>query len=161
MKHSMYIPALWWAAFLITTPAAQAEPSVVGQALVVTASTQDGAKLDAGVFKNKVSMVFYWSTRCAVCISHLAELRANLAGWKDKPFVLITVNVDADAANWRNYENFVAKTSAARPISLWEAQGATGKLPITLVADSVGTVKYRYEGRIATDSWDNVAELLP
>ena len=138
-----------------------AEPAALKQPLAVVATTLDGGKFDASVLKDKVVMVYYWSTGCAVCRSHLAELRANLAGWKNKPFALVTVNIDTDAAQWRAYEHIVAQTHAVRPISVWESKGASGKLPITLVADTAGMVKYRYDGRIAPESWDSVAELLP
>jgi thiol-disulfide isomerase/thioredoxin len=147
----------------LTAPAALAEPSAIKQALAVSATTLEGGKFDQSQLKDKVVMVYYWSTGCAVCRSHLSELRANLAGWKGKPFALVTVNVDADAAQWRAYEHIAGQTQAQalRPISVWESRGAMGKLPITLVADTAGVVKYRYEGRIAPESWDSVAELLP
>lgn len=140
---------------------AAAEPAALKQPLVVSATTLDGSKFDSAQIKNKVVMVFYWSTNCAVCRSHLSELRANLSGWKNKPFALVTVNVDADAAQWRAYEGIAAQTQTVRPMAVWEPKGAMGKLPITLVADTAGIVKYRYDGRIAPESWDSVAELLP
>ena len=140
---------------------AWAEPATVKQALAVSATALDGSKFDSASLKGKVVMVYYWSTSCAVCRSHLSELRTNLAGWKNKPFALVTINVDADAAQWKAYEQIASQTQAVRPISVWEAKGALGKLPITLVTDMTGTVKYRYDGRIAPESWDSVAELLP
>ena len=143
------------------TSASWAEPAALKQPLVVSATTLEGGKFDASVLKGKVVMVYYWSTDCAVCRSHLSELRVNLAGWKNKPFALVTVNIDTEAAQWRAYEHIAAQTQAVRPISVWESKGAIGKLPITLVADTAGVVKYRYEGRIAPESWDSVAELLP
>ncbi|OYT90266.1 MAG: redoxin [Burkholderiales bacterium PBB3] len=138
-----------------------AEPAALKQPVLISASTLEGGKFDASTLKGKVVMVYYWSTSCAVCRSHLAELRTNLAGWKNKPFALVTVNVDADAAQWRAYEYIAGQTQTVRPISVWESKGASGKLPITLVTDTAGIVKYRYEGRIAPESWDSVAELLP
>ncbi len=147
------------AAVLMGSPS-WAEPAALKQPLAVSATTLEGGKYDASNLKGKVVMVYYWSTDCSVCRSHLAELRANLAGWKNKPFALVTVNVDADATQWRAYEHIVAQTQSVRPVSLWESRGAMGKLPITLVADTSGVVKYRYEGRIAPESWDSVAELL-
>ena len=146
---------------MLGAPLAWAEPSALKQPLVVSATTLEGGKFDASTLKGKVVMVYYWSTGCAVCRSHLSELRANLTGWKNKPFALITVNIDTDAAPWRAYEHIAVQTQSVRPISLWEPKGASGKLPITLVADTTGAVKYRYEGRIAPESWDSVAELLP
>ena len=105
-----------WAATLAALPS-WAEPAALKQALAVSGATLDGGKFNASALKDKVVMVYYWSTGCAVCRSHLSELRANLAGWKNKPFAL--------------------------------------------VANTAGAVQYRYEGRIAPESWDSVAELLP
>lgn len=161
MKKLSIASSVFALAAALGASTAWAEPAALKQPLAVSATTLDGAKFDTSVLKNKVVMVYYWSTSCAVCRSHLSELRANLAGWKNKPFVLVTVNVDADAAQWRAYEQIAAQTQTVRPISVWESKGASGKLPITLVADTAGVVKYRYEGRIAPESWDSVAELLP
>lgn len=161
MKFFPMAPVLLAIALAVGAKPVSAEPAGLKQPLTLNAAHLDGSIFDASKLKGKVVMVYYWSTSCAVCRSHLAELRANLAGWKSKPFTLITVNVDADAAQWRAYEDIAAQTQVLRPISLWEPKGAMGKLPITLVADSASTVKFRYEGRIAPESWDAVADLIP
>ena len=80
-------------------------------------------------------MVYYWSTSCAVCRSHLSELRANLAGWINKPYAFVTGNTDTDAAQWRAYGHNASQTQAVRLISVWEPTGAFSKLPITLAAE--------------------------
>ena len=159
-KLSIASCVLAWAAALAALPS-WAEPAAVKQPLAVSGTTLEGGKFNASALKDKVVMVYYWSTGCSVCRSHLSELRANLAGWKNKPFALVTVNIDNDAAQWRAYENIASQMQAVRPISLWEPKSASGKLPITLVANMAGVVQYRYEGRIAPESWDSVAELLP
>lgn len=125
------------------------------------ASTLEGADFKSETLKNKVVMVFYWSTSCGVCLSHMAELRANLAGWRGKPFELLTVNVDADMGAWRTYEHIAGQVQAVRPVSLWTANLPKGRLPVTLVIDSKGMVAARHEGRIAPEAWDAVAELMP
>ena len=161
MKKISLVLALLAVSTVLSSASAWAEPAALKQPMLLSASTLEGGKFDASTLKGKVVMVYYWSTSCAVCRSHLSELRTNLAGWKNKPFALVTVNVDADAVQWRAYEQIAAQTQTVRPISVWESNGASGKLPITLVTDTAGIVKYRYEGRIAPESWDSVAELLP
>lgn len=137
---------------------AQSTPS---PPLLAQATTLEGASFDQASLRGKVVMLFYWSTRCAVCRSHLAELRANMLGWRSKPFVLVTVNVDSDSAEWRAYEHIVGQTQTARPVVLWSPGQVSAKLPMTLVLDTKGKVIARHEGRIAPEAWDAVAEILP
>ena len=91
----------------------------------------------------------------------MPELRANLAGWRGKPFVLVTINIDAKMADWRAYEQINAKLEAVRPITLWAGKTTVPKLPLTLVLNTKGQVIARHEGRIAPEAWDDVAEALP
>ncbi len=133
----------------------------VAPPLLAQATTLEGAGFDQASLKGKVVMLFYWSTRCAVCRSHLPELRANMLGWRGKPFVLVTINVDSDASEWRAYERIVTQTQSARPVVLWSPGQVTAKLPLTLVLDTNGKVFARHEGRIAPEAWDSVAEILP
>ncbi|MBC7916496.1 MAG: TlpA family protein disulfide reductase [Rhodoferax sp.] len=135
--------------------------SAAAPPLLAKATTLEGAGFDPTALKGKVVMLFYWSTRCAVCRSHLPELRANMVGWRNKPFVLVTVNVDSDATEWRAYEHLVTQTQSARPVVLWSPGQVATKLPLTLVLDTNGKVFARHEGRIAPEAWDSVAEILP
>ena len=125
------------------------------------ATTLTGERFALGTLKGKVVMLFFWSTQCAVCRSHLPELRANLAGWKDRPFELVTVNVDKDQTEWRAYEKIVAQTSSVRPTAVWQGDLTLAKLPVTVVLDVQGREVARHEGRIAPEAWDDVAALLP
>lgn len=145
---------------LLCGASAQAQ-SAAAPPLLTQATTLEGASFDQSALKGKVVMLFYWSTRCAVCRSHLPELRANMLGWRNKPFVLVTVNVDNDATEWRAYEHLVTQTQSARPVVLWSPGQVAAKLPLTLVLDTNGKVFARHEGRIAPEAWDAVAEILP
>ena len=115
--------------------------------------------------KGKVAVVFFWSTDCTVCLNSLPELRANASGWRAKPFALVTVNVDRSAKDWAAYEEILAKMQAptAGVISLrqTDAHSPLGKLPLTLLIDAKGKLISRFEGRLAPEIWDGVADLLP
>jgi cytochrome oxidase Cu insertion factor (SCO1/SenC/PrrC family) len=139
---------------------AQGRPAAAAP-ITLNATTTEGNVFDTSRLKGKVVLVFYWSTQCAVCRSHLPELRANMAGWKGKPFELVTVNMDANPEEWRSYESIAAKTQSVRPIALWSGEKANFKLPVTVVIDSTGKEAMRLEGRIAPDAWNMVADLLP
>ncbi len=115
--------------------------------------------------RGKVAIVFFWATTCAVCRDSLPELRANLTGWQNKPFSLVTVNVDKNAKDWLAYERIEGQTKQTPKnlIALRQDEGNTVpmKLPLTLLVDTKGKIVSRFEGRIAPEAWDGVAELIP
>ena len=115
--------------------------------------------------RGKVSIVFFWSTACAVCRDSLPELRANLAGWRDKTFALVTVNVDRNPADWQAYERILGQTQSPPKGLFAVRQDATlpapAKLPLTLLVIAQGQVVARFEGRLAPEAWDGVADLMP
>ena len=125
------------------------------------ATLLDGQAFDIAKSRGKVVMVFYWSTNCSVCLNHMPELRANLAGWRNKPFELVTVNVDSKMDDWKTYEQIAAKIENLRPTAVWAAKSPTTRLPLTLVLNAKGQVIARHEGRIAREAWDDVADALP
>jgi len=124
-----------------------------------------GEKFNPDRLRGKVAIVFYWSTTCAVCRNSLPELRLNLNGWRDKPFALVTVNVDKNAEDWLAYERIQDKTQAPPKgliaVRQDEGKSVPMKLPMTLLVDAKGKVIARYEGRLAPEAWDGVADLMP
>ena len=141
---------------------AQAQPAPTP--FQVQATNPQGERFRAQDLKGKVAVVFYWSTSCAVCRDSLPEMRANLAGWKNKPFALVTVNLDRRKDDWLAYENLVNVTQMPGKglITLRQddALPAPAKLPLTLLVDAKGNVVARYEGRVAPEVWDSVADLM-
>lgn len=145
--------------------AAASAPSAPFQDLSLQAHNMGGELFAPKSLQGKVSIVFFWSTSCAVCRDSLPELRANLAGWRDKPFALVTVNVDAKASDWLAYESILSKTKMP-PKTFYalrqdEGRPVPPKLPLTLLVNAQGKVVARYEGRLAPEAWDGVADLLP
>lgn len=125
----------------------------------------NGEKFTEDRIRGKVAIVFYWSTSCAVCRDSLPELRKNLSGWREKPFALVTVNVDKTASDWQAYERIQSQTQAPTKgqiaLRLDEGKPTPIKLPLTLLVDAKGKVVARYEGRLAPEAWDGVADLMP
>lgn len=143
-----------------TSPIAEVQP---GQALHWQGKSVHDTTSDARQLQGNVSVVFVWSSTCAVCRSALPELRANANGWAQKPFTLITLNVDRQRNDWAAYEQLVARANAqpANMRSYWVGELTLPvRLPLTLVLDAQGKVQARYEGRMAPQAWDTVAELL-
>lgn len=148
-----------------STPAAPASPvSLAGKAL-------DGRAVDLAQWRGKVVMVFYWNTNCVVCLEKMPELRANAAGWRAKPFVLVLVSTDRRRADVESYVRTVQaiEPDAVKVPLLWAGEAGYGdtvatrkeRMPLTVVLDAKGQVAHRIEGRMAPEAWDAVADLLP
>jgi hypothetical protein len=79
--------------------------------------------------------------------------------------VLVTVNVDRARDDWVGYENIASRTQMPASGLLALRQDALvpapTRLPLTLLVDTQGKVVARFEGRLAPEVWDGVAELLP
>jgi thiol-disulfide isomerase/thioredoxin len=148
-----------------STAAAQTTPlPAVGNAFLLSAFNADGARFDASSIRGNVTVAFFWATTCAVCRDSLPELRANLAGWRNKPFSLVVVSVDRQIQDWLAYERLLGKMQAPMRGYFGVHQDETGalpaRLPLTLVVDAKGKVVQRIEGRVAPEVWDTVADLL-
>lgn len=159
MRLSAIATPLCWIACSLGSLAAQAEPLMAVQAHDAKGQAFDMHKLDG-----KVSLLYYWSTGCAVCRDSLPELRANALGWRSKPFLLVTLNVDKQERDWAAYEQIASQTLRNPPpglLSLRSEGAPPPRLPLMLVVDARGEVKARYEGRVAAEAWDAVAGLLP
>ncbi|MDZ7938129.1 MAG: TlpA disulfide reductase family protein [Rhodoferax sp.] len=147
-----------------TMDAPAAGLGMVGGSLSLETADSKGKRITAGAVRGKVAVVFFWSTRCAVCRDSLPELRANAAGWQNKPFTLLAVNLDSRKDDWLTYEKLVDQT--VMPNANWlsvrldGAAPAAQRLPLTLLVDAKGKVIARYEGRLAPEVWDGVADLL-
>jgi thiol-disulfide isomerase/thioredoxin len=151
---------------LTATPARSQIPALptLGKGFELAAENVDRVRFDAAKVRGNVTVVFYWSTGCAVCRDTLPELRANLAGWRNKPFSLVLVNVDRQAQDWQSYERVLGTFRSAPEGYISVRQDTTlpspARLPLTLLLDAKGKVLQRIEGRVAPEVWDSVAELL-
>ncbi|MEO7106090.1 MAG: TlpA disulfide reductase family protein [Rhodoferax sp.] len=145
---------------------AQTAPATATTTMLdLRATDTKGAPFNQDLIRGKVAIVFFWSTSCAVCRDSLPELRVNLNGWREKPFALVTVNVDKSANDWLSYERIQTQTQMPSKsliaVRQDEGKAAPMKLPLTLLVDAKGKVVARYEGRLAPEAWDGVADLMP
>ena len=149
-----------------TTPAAAGSTAIAnGNRLQLPAVYANGQRFSTQALDGTVTVAFFWNTDCAVCRDSLPELRANLNGWKNKPFSLLLVNLDRKASDWQTYEKLVGQTQmnakGLLSVRMEEELPAGTRLPLTLLIDSKGRVLQRFEGRLAPEVWDGVADLLP
>lgn len=181
-RRALAVPGLVWAVVLGAGAVAWA-PSAIAQAAatagnkaaqpvrpaVLKGVTESGKPVDLASLRGKVVMVVAWSTRCAVCLDNMPELRRNLAGWQGQAFELITVNTDATPGALADWHSLRSQTQPAHlqwP-SLWAGAitfsstlDMQGQLPAVWVLDKTGAVRYQVKGRMPAEAWDQVAELL-
>ncbi len=144
--------------------------SVGAQPLIsLEGKSMQGKPFQLSSLRGKVVLLMFWSTDCAVCRNKMPELRQNYEGWKDKPFELVTVNVDKKKQDVEDYEKFISYLVPAKQrfIQLWSGEagyadnvGKTNHLPMTFLIDKTGRVVETYTGRIPSEAWDKIADLL-
>ncbi|WP_372662648.1 TlpA family protein disulfide reductase [Hydrogenophaga sp.] len=129
----------------------------------------NGQRVQLSSMRERVLLLFYWSTACAVCRDKLPELRANVLGWKDQPFTLLGINMDARQADFMAYEKLLALTVPApqRFVSIWagdrqfrENMPKPVHLPHARLLDKSGRLVSEFSGRIPSQAWDKIAELI-
>lgn len=152
-------------------PRAASAPATPAAPVALAGQTLEGQAVDLAQWRGKVVMLFYWNTGCAVCLEKMPELRANAAGWRAKPFVLVLVSTDRRRADVEAYLRTVRaiEPDAAKVPLLWAGEAGyrdtvasrKERLPLTVVLDTKGQVAHRIEGRMAPEAWDAVADLMP
>ena len=147
-----------------------AAPAVPAAAPVMAGQTSRGEAVSLDSLRGSVVLVFVWSSRCPVCLDKLPELRRNLEGWLDKPFVIVALNHDRSADQMANYERALELTGATRAQlkNLW--RGAPGhrdgfgelpqSMPTSLIFDKAGALRKEVRGRVPVELWDDIAELV-
>jgi hypothetical protein len=149
--------------------AGAAAPITVAPTPALEGTTSSGQRFKLSDHRDRVVLVFYWSTGCAVCRDKMGELRANLSGWNNRPFTLIGVNMDPKRQDWIDHERLVAQTvpAAQRFPSVWagdpdfrDTMGRPEKPPGAGLVDKTGKLVETYRGRIPAEAWDRIAELL-
>ena len=148
---------------------AQTPPKPVSPAAELEGITPDGQRIELAALRDRVVLVYYWSTQCPVCLNKMPELRANVAGWRGEAFTLLGVNMDESQEAFASYENLVQPLVAAelRFSSVWgrdpayrDNLGQVTHLPTTLLVDKRGQVVDRFAGRIPPSAWNRIADLL-
>ena len=140
-----------------------------GETAVIQGRTLAGAAFDLASLKGKVVLVLFWSTDCAVCRDKMPEMRANAQGWQGKPFELVSVSFDRRLQDAVDYDRLVTAMVPAsqRFAALWSGDpiykgNATrpAQLPTAWLLDKSGKLVEIYNGRIPSEAWDKIADLL-
>ena len=111
-----------------------------------------GETVSLSEFKGrKVVMVEFWATWCDICNSEVPELLKLYSDWKDRGFELLSIAVPPGDAD--EIRRFVRKNKLSNPTFLDEdlyvaakLYGLTGPLPLKVVIDQKGVVRYAHVG---------------
>ena len=137
--------------------------------VLIRTSAESNFDFDLASTKGKVVLVFHWSTVCAVCLDKMAELRSNIGGWKNKPFVVVAINHDKNRKDFQDYLRIHKSVDGVNEqfIHVFNKDLALNnlykneRLPSSFVLDSQQMLKHTYVGRIPASAWDEIADLLP
>jgi len=108
-----------------------------------------GSQLKLSDYRGKVVLVDFWATWCAPCISALPELEALSRKMAGRPFVVLSVNTDADDLRLRA---FLARHPEPWPQARDRASKTAKEVyhvrgyPTYLVIDREGKVVRKVEG---------------
>ena len=135
----------------------------------IRTSAESPVAFDLANFTGKTVLVFHWRTTCAVCLDKMEELRSNIAGWRNKPFVVLAVNHDKSRQDFQTYLkiNKTIHGDNTQLIHIFNKDliadslysGTT--LPTSYVIDDKQVLRHTYMGRIPAQAWDDIADLLP
>ncbi len=155
------------AAFAALGGLVQAEP--LRGRLTLTGTTLDGRAYDMAQDRGKAMLVFFWSTRCAVCRDKMPELRANYEAWRDKGFQLVAVSLDRHLDELKTYDSVINRMvpPAQKFPMLWRGDvgyrdsfGPVSHTPTSFILDRQGLEVKQVRGRIDPALWDDMAELV-
>lgn len=120
-----------------------AAPEIAGEDL-------DGTQFKLSDYRGKVVLLVFWASWCGPCMAEVPHERELLGRFKDKPFAVVGVNADADAAQarravashyipWRSFWN--GPDGAYGPI---DTQWNLHALPTVYLIDPQGVIRYAY-----------------
>lgn len=111
-----------------------------------------GKTVSLSEFKGrKVVMIEFWATWCDICIHEIPDLLKLYADWKDKGFEFLSIAVPPGEAD--EVRTFLREKKIPYPTFLDEdltvaagLYGLTGPIPIKVVIDHKGVVRYAHVG---------------
>jgi peroxiredoxin len=172
MRRSYFVRAVveLTVAFGLLAGAAQVNamtPNV--EKIQIRTTSESPTWFDLASQSGKTVLVFHWSTTCPVCLDKFNELRSNLVGWRTKPFVVLMINHDRSRQDFLEYVRVTRTINGDSPQLMHVyhkdmAQDSLYKgsaLPTSYVIDEKQVLRHTYLGRIPSDAWNDIADLLP
>jgi thiol-disulfide isomerase/thioredoxin len=113
-------------------------------------TTIDGQKISLDSLAGKVVLIDFWASWCVPCRDAFPHMRAISHKFEGRPFVLLSINLDKDAKEWRD---FVARNDM--PWTLCHEDGFDGNvaklfnvraIPSTFSIDADGVLEDQHVG---------------
>ena len=116
--------------------------------------TSTGEKWSTQLIQDKVVLINFWATWCAPCRTEIPLLIAMQASHA-REIQVVGIAVD-DAESVRRFEdegglNYVSLIGLIEGPELMRRYGSAGQLPLTLVFDRTGALRYRKTGELKGD----------
>ena len=116
--------------------------------------TSMGEKWSTQLIQDKVVLINFWATWCAPCRTEIPLLIAMQASHAHE-IQVVGIAVD-DAESVRPFEdevglNYVSLIGLIEGRELMRRYGSAGQLPLTLVFDRTGVLRYRKTGELKGD----------
>jgi peroxiredoxin len=169
LYRSALVALIAWA---MPLSVAWAQPQAAAPVMVGESTKKQS--FDLAQLRGKVTLIFFWSTDCPVCLNKLPELRRNLAGWKGKDFVIVAVNQDRAVSDLMNYEQVLMKAAPGdaqldkQMVMVWRKNPTHSdnfgemqlRAPTTVIIGRDGKIVKTIRGRVPNEVWDDIAELV-
>jgi thiol-disulfide isomerase/thioredoxin len=143
----------------------------------ITGSTLSGQAFALNQQRGKVSVLFFWTTDCAVCRDKMPEVREQARQWAQQPFAPVLINMDARMQDIDAYNTIINRAVPAkdRLPQLWALapdyvdnlgtveiikDKVPTELPLVYVIDKSGKVVARHQGRFTSQVWQDIAKLF-
>ena len=132
-----------------------------GPAPDVTLKSTDGKNIRLADLKGNVVMVNFWASWCGPCRQEMPLLEKMYNDYKDAGFVLLGVNVDAEA---EDRDKFLKETTVTFPILDDSDNTATEEfgveaMPSSYFVDKDGNLAYLHKGYKPGEEDDYIAQI--
>lgn len=132
-----------------------------GPAPDVTLKSTEGKNIRLADLKGNVVMVNFWASWCGPCRQEMPLLEKMYNDYKDAGFVLLGVNVDAEA---EDRDKFLKETTVTFPVLDDSDNTATEEfgveaMPSSYFVDKDGNLAYLHKGYKPGEEADYVAQI--